>query len=52
MVNVKNLFLDEQFEKRLVMTFEDFEFNFDDHFESLLFRNGLPYNYLIMLYIW
>jgi len=41
MVNIENLFSDERFEKRLVMNSEDFDCNFDDHFESLLFRNGL-----------
>jgi len=31
---ISGLFSDEPFEKRLVMTMEDFNFHFDDHFES------------------
>jgi len=35
------LFSNEPFEKRPVMTIENFDFHFDDHFESHLFGNGL-----------
>jgi len=35
------LFSNEPFEKRPVMTIEDFVLHFDDHFESFLLRNGL-----------
>ena len=35
------LFSNEPFEKRSVMTIEDFVLHSDDHFESHLLRNGL-----------
>jgi len=35
------LFSNEPCEKRPVMTIEDFDFHFDDRFESHLLRNGL-----------
>jgi len=34
------LFLNESFEKRYVMTVEDFDVHFNEHFESHLFGNG------------
>jgi len=35
------LFSNEPFEKRPVMTIEDFVLHFDEHFESRLLGNGL-----------
>jgi len=35
------LYSNEPFGKRPVLTIEDFDFDFDDNFESHLFGNGL-----------
>jgi len=46
------LFSNEPFEKRPVMTFEDFDVHFDDHFESHSFGSGLYIYMCIYIYIY
>jgi len=37
------LFSNESFEKRPVMTIQDFDFHLDEHFASHIFGNGLKH---------